>query len=70
MQSKPLNKQFKYKFLTFLLKLNITFLINLKEENKYNFLNNKYEKIVADMYEMNSENEQPSWWMRALVIKN
>lgn len=66
----PLNKQLKHKFFTLLLKLNFTFLINIKDEKKYSFLNSKYEKIIAEMYEMNSKNDNPSWWIRALITKN
>ncbi len=70
MKKKPLHKQFKFRFLYFLLKLNFIFFVNLKEDEKYNFLNSKYEKILANMYQMNDLNNEPSWWIRAVATKN
>ena len=70
MKNKNLNKQFKFKFTNLLLKLNLDFLINCKNEHEYTFLKNKNEKIIANMYEMNSAKNEPSWWIRALAIKN
>ena len=70
LQSNKFYNKLKSKFLTILLKFNLTFMIKIKEENNYDFLDTKYEKIIADMYEMNSEHYKPSWWMRALIVKN
>ena len=70
MQSKSIYTKFKSKLISIILKLNLTFLIRIIDERKYSFLDNKNEKIIADIYEMNSEQDQPSWWMRALIIKD
>ena len=70
MKKKPLHKQFKFRFFNFLLRLNLIFFINFKEDEKYSFLNSKYEKIVANMYQMNEVNNEPSWWIRSVAIKN
>ena len=70
MQSKSIYTKFKSKLISIILKLYLTFLIRIIDERKYSFLDNKNEKIIADIYEMNSEQDQPSWWMRALIIKD
>lgn len=69
MKNKELNKQFKFRLIHYLLKLNLTFLIKINNSDEYNFLKNKYEKVIANLYGMNSEHKEASWWMR-VVVKN
>ena len=60
----------KDKFLTLLLKLHMSFLIKCNKNDNYDFLENNFEKIIANMYDMNFEQKQPSYWIRVMAFKN